>query len=415
MKTVKIGIGLLTVAMAVMGQQLDGVSYQSNNGVFKRAIVSCQAKMAFLQAGYEYTQEEKDNAREEIALLEDQQAAMLQQYNEIKARQDLSTQERDEHVHSVVSSMYRLNDDIKELQLITGDAWSNDRKKAWGFVALVAAGLVGYKFFGPSIIAIVTKNPKDSNKLSAKQKEQKQQLEQQQQKQLLDEKIAKRIRKEEAAEKEANRVAQEKADKKRVKEAKQLEDKKENLRKIEEEAQKRAEYIVKAKEQKERNEKHYIINQNIIDAQEKITHIKNAISNEKAQLNGEAGNQETNNKLTQLNEELTQAKNSLQNRKLEAELNNYREKERNKEKVAAQYKEFLQKQKKEQREIQIKILKSTANFLAETALYTINMTAQLSVKAIQIGYACFNNLKARACLSDKDQAEILHVLSLTIP
>src|SRR4030095_2588543 len=398
MKTVKIGIGLLTVAMAVMGQQLDGVSYQSNNGVFKRAIVSCQAKMAFLQAGYEYTQEEKDNAREEIALLEDQQAAMLQQYNEIKARQDLSTQERDEHVHSVVSSMYRLNDDIKELQLITGDAWSNDRKKAWGFVALVAAGLVGYKFFGPSIIAIVTKNPKDSNKLSAKQKEQKQQLEQQQQKQLLDEKIAKRIRKEEAAEKEANRVAQEKADKKR-----------------EEEAQKRAEYIVKAEEQKERNEKHYIINQNIIDAQEKITHIKNAISNEKAQLNGEAGNQETNNKLTQLNEELTQAKNSLQNRKLEAELNNYREKERNKEKVAAQYKEFLQKQKKEQREIQIKILKSTANFLAETALYTINMTAQLSVKAIQIGYACFNNLKARACLSDKDQAEILHVLSLTIP
>jgi len=407
MKKIKIGICLLAVAMVIMGQELNGVSNPSNNGFFTRALVSCQAKMAFLQAGYEYTQEEKDNASEEITLLEGQQAVIWKQYNEINARQDLSTQEKDEHVHSIALSMYRLSEDIKELQLITGDAWSDDRKRAWGFVALIAAGLVTYKLFGPSIIAIVTKNgkntnkknPKDSDELVKKQKEQEQQLEQQQQQQqqLLDEKSAK---------KEANRVAQKKADKKRVKKAKKLEDVKENLRRIEKEAQERAESLVKAKEQEKSNKRHHIINQNIIDAQKQIAEINNAISNEKAQLNGEVGNQETNNKLTQLNAELRKAESGL----LAAQLNYYKERERNRREMAAQREELLKKREEEKRETQIKMIKSVGNFLAETAIYTIKMAAKFSIKAIQIGRDCFNNAKARSRLSDEDQEVIVRGL-----
>ena len=53
------------------------------------------------------------------------------------------------------------------------------------------------------------------------------------------------------------------------------------------------------------------------------------------------------------------------------------------------------------------MLKSTASFLAEKAIYTIKMAAKFSIKAIQ---DCFNYAKARSRLSDEDQEAIVRGL-----
>ena len=432
MKKVKVAIGLLAVAMAIMVQQLDGVSYSSNNSFFKRALVSCQAKMAFLQAGYEYTQEEKNNAREEIALLEGQQAAIWKQYNEINARQDLSTQEKDEHVHSVVSSMYRLNEDIKELQLITGDAWSDDRKRAWGFVALIAAGFVTYKFFGPSIIAFATKNGKNSDKLSAKQEEQNRLLREQEKQQkkinnelIVENRIKEAIAKEKAKQEEdkvkqlkAQKEEQERVEENAKKEARQLEDKKENLRKIEEDVQKRAENIVKIKEQKRqaeaekaekmrrveaekaeklaREELYIINNNNVVDARKRVNDLMKEIKkiNDSHKDDG-AVDQDSDSKRQLLEGQLKQAGDNLQNCIFKEKAIRYDDEQRLK-KLAEQRKQDLRDW----------VLKEGAKFI----ISTFNMSVKAVKIIAQFAQDGFILLKDRSCLSKEDQETIVRGL-----
>ncbi len=169
MKKIMTSVTVFALSTVIISQRLDAISNVSKNtvfnksAVFNKAIVAYQAIISPLRAGYGYTQEEKDNALEEINALEQQRNDILVPYYKVLGDKNVSQQEKNEYWNSIASSVNKLGIDIQELRLITGDVWSENRKYAWAGVALIGAALMTYKFFGPSILAFVKKGSSSSD------------------------------------------------------------------------------------------------------------------------------------------------------------------------------------------------------------------------------------------------------------
>lgn len=110
--------------------------------------------LAPLKAGYGYSDEEKNLAREIIIQLQYALAAEVEQFQAFLNNNQLSPQQKQEIIAVHNKTMHDLQAELYQQQLITGDAMSTNRKLFWGTVALagaLGAGYLAYQNMIPSL------------------------------------------------------------------------------------------------------------------------------------------------------------------------------------------------------------------------------------------------------------------------
>lgn len=136
-------------AVATVEKNDEHVGYLSQLVLGSKALGS--TFIAPLQAGYFASEEDKDIARAVITALEDTKFGMAERYNDMMARSDISVADKKTMTALYQKEVQDINREIYQQKVITGDAWSAQRRLFWGSVALAAAGGIGFmakQYFG---------------------------------------------------------------------------------------------------------------------------------------------------------------------------------------------------------------------------------------------------------------------------